>query len=131
MHLWRIATNMLPTKLNLSRCASSIDVNCPLCNTEPESSLQLFTSCQLQLAQILWFGCDWGLRVLNIQFSDPHQSVDFIVNPPKELMVVKTQQEKFNLYAALILEFVWQLRKRAVHEGIKPRKEELEIGVQR
>lgn len=69
--------------------------------------------------------------MLNIQFFDLHQFVNFIVNTPKDLMVEKTQQEKFTLYAALILEFVWQLRNKAVHEGIKPRKEELKRGVQR
>ncbi|KAF3957318.1 hypothetical protein CMV_017657 [Castanea mollissima] len=64
------------------------------------------TSDVLPSSSNLWFGCDWDLRMLNIQFSDPHQFVDFIVNPPRDLMVEKTQQENFNLYAALRLEFV-------------------------
>ena len=39
MRLWRITTNILPTKLNLSRCAPNIDVIFPLRNCEPRSSL--------------------------------------------------------------------------------------------
>ena len=66
------SANILPTKLNLSRCVPNIDVNCPLCNFEPKYSLHLFDRCQV--AQILWFGCGWLLRMLNIPVSDSYQS---------------------------------------------------------
>lgn len=65
MHLWRFATNILPTKLNLFRFVPNIDVNCSLCNYERESFLHSFTRCQV--AQILWFVCDWGLK--NVEHS--------------------------------------------------------------
>ena len=46
MHLWRIATNVLPTKGVISQFAK-VEVGCPLCNLSDESSLHLFALCPI------------------------------------------------------------------------------------
>ena len=46
MHLWRIATNVLPTKGVISQFAK-VEVGCPLCNLSDESPLHIFALCPI------------------------------------------------------------------------------------
>jgi hypothetical protein len=45
MLLWRIASNVLPTKDNLAKRLGSIDTDCPLCNEAKETITHLFFEC--------------------------------------------------------------------------------------
>ena len=118
MHLWRIATDILPTRSQLSKFASDFDNICPLCEMAPESSLHLFHHCLV--SQVLWFGSFWGFKIANFQFSSPSQLVDFVVCPPNDLFLDKLQKDKFTLFAALLMDYVWYLRNKIVHGGDKP-----------
>ena len=53
MLLWRIATNVLPSKEVISRFNENIDSCCSLCGLATESSLHLFTVCAI--AKAVWF----------------------------------------------------------------------------
>ncbi|KAM6582866.1 hypothetical protein CsatB_009868 [Cannabis sativa] len=50
--LWRVCSNCLPTKVQLRIKHVNIDTTCPLCNSFPETSIHLFTSCSF--AQSCW-----------------------------------------------------------------------------
>lgn len=58
--LWRLATNILPTRGNLRRRRVPIDPICPLCFQEAESSEHLFLYCPL--AQQVWFSSLLGIK---------------------------------------------------------------------
>ena len=47
MLLWRIRSNMLPTKNNLAKRIGTSDPNCVFCGREPEIATQLFFHCQV------------------------------------------------------------------------------------
>lgn len=68
MHLWRIASNLLPTKVALAKINPSADNSCPLCAQFQETSLHLFWQCSL--ARALWYYTAWCIRVDMFQFND-------------------------------------------------------------
>jgi hypothetical protein len=78
--LWRIALDILPTRLNLSELWDDIDIRCPLCESEKESSLHLFQNCHV--AREMWFECYWGLRMDTMQFRSCFEFINFLVNTP-------------------------------------------------
>lgn len=62
---WRLLQDRLPTKSNLVKrniLPQSGDLNCPLCNSSPESAAYLFLECgksiDIWYACFKWFGVD-------------------------------------------------------------------------
>jgi hypothetical protein len=55
--------------------------------------------------------------------------VDFVVRPPHDLFLDKSQQDQFTLYAALLIDYVWSLRNKVVHGGDKPNRDDLGRGL--
>jgi hypothetical protein len=45
--MWRLAKNILPTRSNLHKKGILLDLQCPLCHDENESSHHLFLKCNL------------------------------------------------------------------------------------
>ena len=60
MHLWCIASNLLPTKAAISRFATNIDAACCFCDHPVESVIHFFLVCPL--ARALWFGSEWCIK---------------------------------------------------------------------
>ena len=54
MHLWRIASNLLPSKAGMSTFTPTLDTTCCLCENSPETITHLLWECSL--ARALWFG---------------------------------------------------------------------------
>ena len=55
--------------------------------------------------------------------------MDFVVCPPNDLFLDKLQKDKFTLFAALLMDYVWYLRNKIVHGGDKPSVDELGRGL--
>lgn len=79
MFLWRMASDILPTKEKLTSFFPAMDLKCPLCDASPESSLHLFVYCHV--ARFLWAGNEWGCRPDAIQFDCPGQFINFLLYP--------------------------------------------------
>ncbi len=45
MLIWRIGSNIIPTKKNMTQRLGDIDLRCPFCNEEEESTIHLFCKC--------------------------------------------------------------------------------------
>ena len=122
MVLWRVASDILPTKEKLIRFFPSTDSNCPLCDASPESSLHLFVFCHT--AKSLWAGNVWGCRPDAMQFYNPSQFINFLLSPQVSFHG-SSNKEKFLLFGALVLEQLCFARNQVVHKGIKfsPNKE--------
>uniref|UniRef100_A0A2N9IKL2 Reverse transcriptase zinc-binding domain-containing protein n=1 Tax=Fagus sylvatica TaxID=28930 RepID=A0A2N9IKL2_FAGSY len=105
MHLWRIASNLLPTKAALSRFANNMDVSCSLCDYICESDIHLFWTCPL--ARALWFESEWCIRTDVILVPDTFKLIEMLIKPPVELCILN--KDKFILMGELILDQVWKL----------------------
>ncbi|KAF3951838.1 hypothetical protein CMV_022555 [Castanea mollissima] len=120
MHLWRIAFNLLPTKVQLSEFSPSSDTSCPLCNVEVESALHLFTQCHI--ARAIWFGSQWNLRIDRWHVQSPAYLIELFCDPPPFLQLDKEQRDEFLLFGALTLDMIWKWRNKAIHESSFPVK---------
>ena len=116
MVLWRVASDILPTKEKLIRFFPSMDPNCPLCDASSKSSLHLFVFCHA--ARSLWAGNVWGCKLDAMHFSNPGQFINFLVYPFVSFHG-SSDKEEFLLFGALVLEQLWFARSQAVHKGIK------------
>uniref|UniRef100_A0A2N9HCG5 protein-disulfide reductase n=1 Tax=Fagus sylvatica TaxID=28930 RepID=A0A2N9HCG5_FAGSY len=72
MFLWRISSNLLPTKDNLDRFIDAEDQLCPLCEIEQESIVHIFLHCPV--AKALWFGSCWGIRSTSLPINSGAQA---------------------------------------------------------
>ena len=79
MFLWRVASDILPTKDKLTSFFPAMDLKCPLCDASPKSSLHLFVYCQA--ARFLWAGNEWGCRLDAMQFDCPGHFINFLLSP--------------------------------------------------
>ena len=85
MHMWRIASNLLPTKDQINWFAINSDLKCPLCNFEIETSLHLFIQCHF--ARAIWYGngCQWNLRLDCLQLHSVSEFIEVILDPRLDL----------------------------------------------
>ncbi len=61
MLVWRIGTDILPTKSRLASRLGPLETSCPLCQEEDETSLEI--SSNVQSLKLFGFGCQWGIKV--------------------------------------------------------------------
>jgi hypothetical protein len=105
MHLWHIASKLLPTKAALSRFDPNLNISCSLCDWPVESDCHLFWECPL--AQALCFRSEWSIRTNAIQLSDSAKPIETPIDPPVELGI--SNKAKFILTGAIILDQLWKI----------------------
>jgi hypothetical protein len=121
MFLWRLASNLLPTKESLPRFANNVDISCSLYGGCVEFVTHLFWDCSF--ARALWFGCMWGIRSDFIPVHSPMNLVENLLASPPELHIF--DKDNFVLYGALILDQIWRSRNALVHERKFPKMDEV------
>ena len=105
MHLWRIATSVLPTKDVISQFAN-VEVGCPLCNLFDESSLHLFAL--YPIPKSLWFLQSMGCENWLIWLASIHDLINFIFSPPFAKELTKCKREDFLLFGAISCDIIWK-----------------------
>ena len=115
MHLWRIATNVLPTKDVISQFAN-VEVGCPLCNLFDESPLHIFALCPI--AKSLWFHSQWGVRTDSLGLASIHDLINFLFSPPFAEELIVCQKEDFLLFWAILCDVIWKQRNLSLFEGV-------------
>ncbi len=115
MHLWRIASNLLPTKVAMSRFATNIDAACCFCDHPVEFVIHFFWVCPLAWA--LWFGSEWRIKTDVVHIPDSFNLIKTLLEPLVELDIIN--RERFTLMGALMLDQIWKLRNRKMHEDME------------
>jgi hypothetical protein len=121
MLLWRIASNLLPTRDLTSRFDPQAELACPFCGMEKETALHIFTKCHI--ARAVWYGSQWNIRIDCLHFDSTAQLIQSLLSPPISLNFVDDQKESFLLFGALALDCMWKWRNKIVHEKIVPSEE--------
>ena len=106
MLLWRIATNLLPSKEIISRFNESVDLCCPLYSSAVETTLHLFMVCPF--SKSLWYHSQWGLRMEVFNFESPSEFVNFLLSPNFASNLLPSQREEFLLFGAILYDVVWK-----------------------
>jgi hypothetical protein len=98
----------------ISRFSNDHQGSCPLCDKENESTIHLFAQCDV--ARASWFGSYRGVKIEELRFENQNHLVEFIINPPKSLLADQEQKSCFTLYGALLMDLIWKMRNKVVHE---------------
>ncbi|KAL0014289.1 hypothetical protein SO802_001358 [Lithocarpus litseifolius] len=80
LFLWRLGSNVLPTKENILRWLDIPDTLYVLCKKELESLHHLFFKCNI--ARDLWFAACWGFKVEHSLTTSPEFFTNLVLNPP-------------------------------------------------
>lgn len=107
MLLWRIGTNSIPTKENVSCRLEHIDLVCTLCKSESESCVHLFFECHISRA--LWYTTCWGFR-LNQNMVQTFEDINKLVLEPPVSTLLTYDRWLITLKITFILEEIWHLR---------------------
>lgn len=113
MLLWRTA-DLLPSKEMLSRYVPNIKSNCPMCDSEAETTIVIHLFSHCQFARSIWFAIasQWGIKIDSFQLD-------------------VMQKEQFLLFGDLALDLIWKARNRVIHKNLKPSQEDLSRKLQK
>ena len=118
--IWRIATGILPTKVNLALKLGSGDTLCPLCSEYDESIEHIFFHCAISRA--IWFGNSWAVYSNHLTFSSCKDIINIICDPslPSGMsMDGKMLKEQTAIQFAITLDVIWNLRNQVIHNDHK------------
>jgi hypothetical protein len=119
--LWKIAWDILPSRTNIGRFVSSVDLDswvCPFCKGPQETLSHLFLECDL--ARLLWWNSPWPLITSSFVVRPIADWIAVIVNRALLLAIPRKEVRKFQIFAALTLDFIWFSRNKLIFEGLKP-----------
>jgi hypothetical protein len=119
--LWKIAWDILPSRSKIGRFVISAEEDawvCPFCKGPVETLCHIFLECDL--ARILWRSSPWPLMT-SVYASRPISDwISAIIFPAASLAIPSSEVRKFQLFAALTLDFIWMSRNKLIHEGLIP-----------
>lgn len=119
--LWKLASNSLLVrgKMGFLRTNSEDVLNhCLIYNIETESVEHLFLQCKI--SQILWQHGTWPLNIEVYAQLNIEDWFHIILNPKQSLGLPDSQYQNFILFVALLLDGVWFLRNKVVHNEGNP-----------
>jgi ribonuclease HI len=114
--IWKIASNMLPTKERLCQISIPIlDSSCPLCKLATDSLQRLFFECFF--ARVVWRHSFWPLDSIALHFDFMSDWVSSIISPGSSVGIPFLDHHKFQIFAAMACDILWFYRNKALHEG--------------
>jgi hypothetical protein len=77
----------------------------------------LFLECDL--ARLLWWSSPWPLITTSLVARPIVDWIAAIINPALLLAIPRKEVRKFQIFAALTLDFIWLSRNKLIFEGLK------------
>jgi hypothetical protein len=116
MLIWRIGLNIIHTKKNFAVRLGDIDIRCPLCKVEEESTIHLFCLCLVSRA--ICFGVPWELHSDALSVSNAEEVAMLVIDPPISISCpseLKSLKVQASIQITLTLDCIWHLRNQAEH----------------
>lgn len=114
MFLWRLCSNILPTKENSSKHFIISESSCNLYKNASKSARHLFLFCPV--AKALWFAVYWGLKSEVVSASSTKDIISLVLNLPDALCQTWGHW-KLSLTMALILDEIWHRKNAELFTG--------------
>jgi hypothetical protein len=115
-----VAWDILPSRAKIGRFVVSDDPDawvCPFVKGMWKHS-HIFLDCHL--ARILWRSSPWPLSLLAFSFRHISVWALAIISPVVTLGIPRADVRKFQLFAALVMDYIWRARNQLLHEGSQP-----------
>jgi hypothetical protein len=119
--LCKIARDILPCRANIGRFVVVEDPLawvCPFCKGPLETLCHIFLDCSF--ARILWRSDPWPITTSFFSSRPISDWILAVIYPLDRLAIPLAETRKFQLFAALALDFIWFFRNKLIHEAIQP-----------
>ncbi|XP_074304136.1 uncharacterized protein LOC141638690 [Silene latifolia] len=111
---WKIAHNILPNLTKLSRRGFSIDIQCALCGSAPETLEHLFRSCTI--AQHIWKS---SLLGINVHSNICVPFVSWVGDLLSYLHNISDSSDQRLLYLLCVFKSIWLFRNKVIFQDSK------------
>lgn len=116
--LWRLLSDILPTKTRLGQIFPNTDPTCPLCNSAEESAIHLTLQCPFAIA--LWTNSKWQLRLYTFSHMPLIDWFMFILDLENTLPVPRKDKLEIAYFAVLVVEHTWLHRNKVMRGNPVP-----------
>ncbi|XP_059454885.1 uncharacterized protein LOC132185077 [Corylus avellana] len=119
--LWKVAWDILPSRAKISRFVVSDDPAawvCPFCKGPLETLSHLFLESNLPIA--LWSSSPWQISTSRFAIRPISVWISAILSPMASFGIPKPKVRKFQLFATLVMDFIWRARNLLIHDGLQP-----------
>jgi hypothetical protein len=109
------------SKANIGRFILSEDANawvCSFCNGPLETLSHIFLDCAL--AKVLWRSAPWPLNISYFSSRPISEWILIVIYSSDRLAIPAADSRKFQLFAALVMDLIWQFRNKLIHDSILP-----------
>ena len=120
MLIWRIASEILPTRTVAAHKLGLGDISCPLCLDSKESIVHLFLKCLVSRA--IWFGLRWAIHSSQFMVTNNKDIIKMVCDPPIIVEPYSSSnclKDHTTIQFSNTLDFIWNLRNQVVHNGFK------------
>lgn len=117
--LWKVASGVLKTRGNLARilhCEDEAAFQCHFCKQYPEDTIHLLVRCSV--AAIPRRESPWAIPMDSLDLVSPRDLIYTVLNADSVLRVSKACLNDFSLNAAIVIDSLWFLRNKIIHEEV-------------
>ena len=111
MLIWRIASEILPTRTVAAHKLGLGDTSCPLCLDCKESIVHLFLKCLVSRA--IWFGLRWAIHSSQFMVTNNKDIIKMVCDPPIIVEPYSSSnclKDHTTIQFSNTLDFIWNLR---------------------
>lgn len=113
MLLWRLLSQIMPTRARLAGFIPGINTTCPLCELQVETYHHLILDCPVITA--VWWNSKWHIRMAAFQHLDYADWILLLLDPQNVFPLSEEDKEEMLHYFAISLEHCWLMRNKKIH----------------
>lgn len=121
LFLWRVKSNVIPTREVIANRLGLQDRSCSLCEVEVESALHISKECHC--IRSLAFASKWGCRIDSWEISCIENLVDFCINPKPDACLKNMDKKTITIFLSTLLYFSWKFRNERIFSGHVPKQD--------
>jgi hypothetical protein len=91
---------------------------CPFCNGPLETLNHIFLDCDL--ARFLWRTSPWPLLLSSFAAKPISERIIAIIYPFVKLAIPIANIQRFQIFAALVMDTIWFSKHKLIHDAIQP-----------
>nr|XP_048325739.1 uncharacterized protein LOC125421294 [Ziziphus jujuba var. spinosa] len=124
MFLWRVLSNVIPTRDLIFTRIGKGDRNCVWCEDKEETLLHIFKDCHF--IRRLAFASNWGCRLENWNVSNTKELVEMCINPITAGGCQGKDKRSISIFLTTLLYFTWLCRNEKVFSDSFPSQDMLQ-----